>query len=251
MRPLVTWQVTVPVTTIETYTVTEYRQEPYVETESYVVSSTPRSKILYSSTGPSEVIDAEGLSGLLLMYRERGTDAGFADRAITPNIGYHCLYQKHEVAPPAYIFLSIGCTGMKTRNHRVVLEWRTLVLQDELAGGVVLFEYVDIAGLRSLSPVEKADVPLPKVEPSGRIEYKMEQHPDMPFFIGVVNSAGKGYVNHPVKCEIKITWLWDEATLGERDKIVYRDVPIQVEKRRSITNYEKTTLLKFLLTPRE
>jgi len=228
---------------IETYVVTETRQEPYTVEEKYVINGASHTEELFSSNGFNDYVGGDRSTvGAEYRFSQSSYKAGTTPAQNIPDT--NCLESKVILGGGNFAYYqSRACAGGTAEfkpNMRVILEWKTASLTDTVMGLVMYTDmdatYKNIGDLVPID-IDNDSQKTMKTAASGKVVY----HPTdgRPFFIGLIRGKELPGVVH---CWYRATCEWDDMTIGTRNVIRYRDVQVQVEKQRVVENNQTISL---------
>lgn len=232
---------TMPVETVETYTETEMKQEAYTVTEEYEVSRTLCSQIFYENDISHRFLTAEGKLGSMFYahctFYPQGRKVQHSSlETLDPLEKIEALMEElrgvHNCLVPKAIWMfdttKAICAGKNAQNCRLIMEWSTKPYAELLARVVE----IDDASEKYIHH---------EFAPSGKIEYQLR--PNTTFLMGVENPKEHGST---IPFSAKFTYEWDDVELETRQLTKYHEVPVEVEKQRVVTKYEKTSMWELL-----
>ncbi len=214
----------VPVQTTEVYYEAETKHEPYTVTENYE-TSTQHYLTIYRIDG-----DPPPKSCVIVIPNRLDNSIRWVQAS-----GYflaglktwqRLLTETQTVKPVA-----------GSQRHRVIIE----VIQGKLRAGIEPVKlYANI--LEIISRLSGMDT----IEDSKRIEYYFDRMPQdcdavMAYFEGISGSES---------ASMSVKYEWDTIQTGTREVTKYREVPVQVEKQRTVTEYKKISLFEWLFRQR-
>jgi hypothetical protein len=233
---------TVPVDSVETYMVTETRQEPYNVEEKFTINGPSHTEELYSSNGFSDYVGGDRSKvGTEYRFSRNSYKAGTTPAQNIPET--NCLENRVYLGGGNFAYYqSRACAGGTTDlmpNMTITLEWKTANQDDEVMG---LFLYTDVdatyKNIEDLVPLDDNLMKAYKTAATGKITYRPTDN--RPFFVGLVRSKDLSGVIH---CWYRATCEWNDMLIGTRNTIKYRDVQVQVEKQRIVTKNQPVSFL--------
>lgn len=245
------WTVAVEVS--ETYTETEMKEESYTVTEEYEVSRTPRSHVLSRTRRPARgviryiefhrVYESPGLEEPVrncLCCTEYHADLVVEDQK------YTLVYPDPPCSEADYV-----CAGLNAENCRFTVEWRA---SDPKTNVSVELERPG-SSYFSLETGFTSNAFVEELAPSGYMEYPLSSGES--FFASastrprcvVTDYLRPGGVRcfQPISLYIQLAYEWDDVEFETKEVTKYREVPVEVEKQRTVTKYEKVSMWKLLL----
>ena len=271
---------TVSVEVIETYYVTETRQEPYVAIEEYEIK-TPHSAAIFE-------IDKEYLGEyfLLLFHRDTAKSVQWCrvmlkGNSLVETITLKATGQNHRIRVIGEL-TGRGETiwwegGLYGSNPQTPIPWEPLVARLRVGRSPAAIEHgfrqVDISP-EGLKPHKKvlyklwAESQIPEIVYMSEVEAAGYRDPDTSTYypkLGSINGTGiefyfdemferdswalieigKFGVSSPLT--MSVDYVWDDVEIGTREVTKYREVPVEVEKQKTVTKYEKASIWELLL----
>lgn len=238
-------QITIPIATIENYTDTETKQEPYTEQETYVISSTAKVKTLYASNGFDQFIDQDRRTvGKVYRFNSDSYKEG-----TTPAQMIHasnCIEEKLDFSSFLY-FQSVACTGpVISPTLKMIMNWKTVSMEDKVIAVVMLLDNnarvpdnIPENQILSLFPVNK-------IAPEGELEYSPTD--GRPFLMAI--RTPNQWMPGKIHFSLRYSLSWDEIVSGSRTVTKYRDVTQQVVKQKTVTTNKQVSLFEAMCANR-